>query len=271
MKAEQARKLADDQVDRLAKALEAGHSETMKTYLAVMARFPRYSFRNQLLIASQRPDATRVAGFRTWQKLKRWVKRGEQGIVIVAPMPLRRKDPPDPDRDNAFIAFKAAHVFDVSQTDGEALPELGTVHGDPAGYIDLLKEEIAWRGISLRYAEDLQGADGASAGGTIILRESLSPAEQFSVLVHELAHEILHQGERKGQVPRRVRELEAEAVAFVVSEAIGLDTNTASADYIQLYRGDVETLTESLDAIQKTAAAILEALMPEEPRVAAAA
>ncbi len=271
MKAEQARKLADDQVDKLAKALEAGHSETMRTYLAVMARFPRYSFRNQLLIATQRPDATRVAGFRTWQKLRRWVKRGETGIVIVAPMPLHRKDPTESEKDDAFIAFKAAYVFDVSQTDGEPLPELGTVHGDPAGYADLLKQEIAWRGIGLRYVDDLSGADGASAGGTIILREGLSPAEQFSVLVHELAHEMLHQGERKGQVPRRVRELEAEAVAFVVSGAIGLDTNTASADYIQLYRGNVETLTESLDAIQKTAAAILEALMPEESQPAAAA
>ena len=95
-----------------------------------------------------------------------------------------------------------------------------------------------------------------SAGGTIILREGLSLAKQFSVLVHELAHEMLHQGERKGQVPRRVRELEAEAVAFVISEAIGLDTNTASADYIQLYHGDKELLMQSLGAVRQAAAQI---------------
>lgn len=269
MKAEQARQLADEQIDKLAQALEAGHSEAMRAYLAVMARFPRYSFRNQLLIASQRPDATRVAGFRTWQKLGRCVMRGEKGIVIVAPLPLRRGEPVEGADDNVFLAFKAAYVFDVSQTDGEPLPELSATRGDPAGYTGLLKAEIAGRGISLRYVEFTDGADGASAGGTILLRTGLAPAEEFSVLVHELAHELLHHGARRGETPRKVRELEAEAVAFVVSESIGLDTNTACADYIYLYQGNVQTLTESLGAIQQVASTILEALMPEVEAAAA--
>jgi antirestriction protein ArdC len=235
-----------------------------------MARFPRYSFRNQLLIASQRPDATRVAGFQTWRQLGRWVKRGEKGIVIVAPLPLRRAEPAGPDDGDVPLAFKAVYVFDVSQTDGEPLPELGATQGDPADHLVRLKAVITDRGIRLRYGEDLGGADGVSGGGLILLRAGLMAGEEFAVLVHEFAHELLHQGERRLAVPKRVRELEAEAVAYVVSEAVGLNTNTACVDYIQLYQGNTETLTESLTAIRQTASVILEAVLPEAPKALAA-
>jgi antirestriction protein ArdC len=263
MKAEQARRLTEEHLHRLAQALEAGHSQTLRDYLAVMARFPRYSFRNQLLIASQRPDATRVAGFQAWRQLGRWVKRGEKGIAIVAPLPLRRAEPADGDDGDVLLAFKAVHVFDVSQTDGEPLPELAATQGDPADHLVRLKAVITDRGIRLRYCEDLDGADGASGGGLILVRSALTAGEEFAVLAHEFAHELLHRGERRTGVPRKVRELEAEAVAYVVSEAIGLDTNTACADYIHLYQGDTDTLTESLYAIRQTASIILEALLPE--------
>jgi hypothetical protein len=108
------------------------------------------------------------------------------------------------------------------------------------------------------------GADGVSRGGRISIRAGLTPAEEFSVLVHELAHELLHRGDDRESLSKLVRETEAEAVAFVVTSAIGLDTGTAASDYIHLYDGSsnkaTETLAASLDRIQRTAAGIIVAI-----------
>jgi antirestriction protein ArdC len=198
------------------------------------------------------------------------VKRGERGIVIVAPLPLRRAEAAEGEETDAFLAFKAVYVFDVSQTDGDPLPELAATQGDPADHLLHLRAVITGRGIRLRYCEDLDGADGVSGGGLILLRAGLTAGEEFGVLTHEFAHELLHQGERRTRVPRKVRELEAEAVAYVVSEAVGLNTNTACVDYIHLYQGDTDTLTESLSTIRQSASIILETLLPEAPQVLAA-
>lgn len=264
MKAEQATKLATEATEKLAAALEAGQSGTLRAVLAAAARFHHYSLRNIMLIAAQQPDATRVAGFGAWRKLGRHVKKGEKGIVIVAPVPFRRDAEASADAgdngEGTGIRFKAVYVFDVSQTDGEPLPELSRVVGDPGEHGQRLKDLIATRGIVLDYVDDLGGADGQSSGGRITVRRGLSPAEEFSVLVHELAHESLHHGEDE-RPPKTVRETEAEAVAFVVSEGVGLHAGTAAADYIQLYRGDVGTLTASLERIRAVAASVLDALL----------
>lgn len=100
-----------------------------------------------------------------------------------------------------------------------------------------------------------------SRGGEILLRPGLAPAEEFSVLVHEYAHELLHQGDKKGEQSRKVKETEAEAVAFVVCQAVGLETGTAASDYIQLYNGKKETLRESLSRTQDSAQEILGSLV----------
>jgi hypothetical protein len=96
------------------------------------------------------------------------------------------------------------------------------------------------------------------------LLPDLSPAEDFSVLVHEVSHELLHRNERRAKTNRTIRETEAEAVAFVVCQAIGLESNGSSADYIQSWRGDKQTLTESLHFVQQTASQILTAISPGE-------
>ena len=93
-----------------------------------------------------------------------------------------------------------------------------------------------------------------STGGRILLHSKLDAGQAFSVLVHELAHELLHQKEK---LPKTVRETEAEAVAFVVCEAVGLESSTASSDYIQLYRGDKEMLLASMKRIHRTAGEII--------------
>jgi hypothetical protein len=107
-----------------------------------------------------------------------------------------------------------------------------------------------------------------SSGGRITLLPGLPAAEEFSTLVHEVAHELLDRGARRLETTKQVRETEAEAVAFVVCESLGLETGSASADYIQLWHGDAQLLTASLEIVQRTAAMILGALNPAEKRTA---
>jgi len=217
------------------------------------------------LIMAQRSTATRVAGYRTWQKLGRQVKHGEKGIVILAPVIYRKKTPvndenKDKDEQDEILAtFKAAHIFDVSQTEGKALPELARVVGDPVEFLSRLKDFIAHKGITLQYSATLGSAEGLCAGQTIILKEGLPLGEEFSVLAHETGHSLLHQDGAKRD--RKVRELEAEAVACVVCEAVGLDATASSNDYIQLYQGNRDMLMASLERIQKIAAEIIEGVM----------
>src|SRR5207247_8746785 len=101
-------------------------------------------------------------------------------------------------------------------------------------------------------------AQGVSSGGGIRLMPRMAPAEEFSVLAHELAHEMLHHRKEETPLPKVIRETQAEAVAFVVCRGVGLETNTAAADYIALYNGDKKTLAESLSVIQQTSSEILE-------------
>ena len=258
MKAEQAKKIADQALEQLAEALKSGRSEELTRYLAMLARFHKYSFGNVMLILSQMPDATHVAGFHTWRQMGRFVKKGEKGIVIIAPMVLRKQDDQakDGDKPESILRFRGVYVFDVSQTDGEPLPEPTRIGGDPGARIDRLRQFIAGRGITLDNADVPSDALGVSRGGRISIRPDLEPAVEFSVTVHEFAHELLHRGEDR-PASKTVRETEAEAVAFVVCQAIGLETGTAASDYIQLFDGRAETLAQSLDRIQRTAAEII--------------
>ncbi len=264
MKAEQARTIIEEAVQRLIEALERGESDALVKHIAAMSRFHRYSFSNLMLILSQKPDAVRVAGFRTWKTLGRYVRKGEKGIVIIAPMVLRKHTDEGQDDPNAangapVLRFKAAYVFDISQTEGEPLPEPERVVGDPGRFADRLVRFVAEQDITLEYTDIPGGADGLSTGGRIVIDQGLRPADRFSVTAHELAHEMLHRGDDR-PVSRTVRETEAEAVAHIVCSSIGLDVGQASSDYIRLYNGDKDTLVASLDRIQRTAATILEAI-----------
>lgn len=274
MKAEEAKKFADQELKSLTEALKSGKSERLSQYLAMLAKFHHYSFGNVLLIQSQKPGATHVAGFSTWKQMGRFVKKGEKGIVVIAPMSIRPKnDKPEgeeqPGRDKPILRFRGVYVFDVSQTDGEPLPEPSRVSGDPQQHLNRIKEQVAERGITLDYDDVPSGADGVSRGGRISIRADLGPANEFSVIVHELAHELLHRGDQR-PASKTVRETEAEAVSFVVCQAIGLETGSAASDYIQLYDGEAETLAESLDRIQHVAAGIIKALQGSEEQVSAA-
>jgi antirestriction factor ArdC-like protein len=267
MKVEQAKQIASKAIEQLSQALEAGHSETLREHLAAMARFHRYSLHNIMLIASQRPDASHVAGFHAWHKLGRFVKKGEKGIFILAPIircKAENNNETESDKSSTAVGFRAAYVFDISQTDGQELPEISSVNGDPREYRELLGTFVAKQGIVLGYSQDIAPARGTSAGGKITLLPGQSPAEEFATLAHELAHEMLHRDQRRAQTTKRVRETEAEAVSFVVCSGIGLETGSAAQDYIQLYEGDAKLLTECLEHIQQTATRILNAIGAEE-------
>ena len=265
-------------IAHLIEQLEQGHSEVLTQYLTTMARFHKYSFGNVLLIASQKPDATNVAGIFTWNQLGRRVRRGEKGIMIFAPMisKKRRQTTEESDSDSKsterpLVGFRSVYVFDISQTDGDPLPTLHEVSGDVGKNLARLVQFVIGRGITFGYSEEIAPARGVSFGGKIQLLPDMTEAEQFSTLVHEVAHELLHKAERRSLITKRVRETEAEAIAFVVARAIGLETGSAASDYIQLYHGDAKLLQESLEIVQQTAAVILGAISPEEPRAQAAA
>jgi antirestriction protein ArdC len=265
MKSEQIKELTEKATEQLVDALQQGHSEALTSYLKAIGRFHRYSLHNVMLIASQKPNASHVAGFRTWNQLGRYVKKGEKGIVILAPMLRRKEEQNEEPREStsAVAGFRAAYVFDITQTDGKELPAIGTVQGDPKDRILQLQAFAKARGISVEYSDQIAPARGLSYGGKVVLLPGQTAAEEFSTLTHELAHELLHRGERRSATSKRIRETEAEATAFVVTSAIGLDTGSASSDYIQIWNGDAAVLTESLSFIRQAASLLLGALTDE--------
>jgi hypothetical protein len=239
----------------------------------MLSLFHRYSFGNLLLIARQKPTATMVAGFNRWRQLGRYVRKGEKAIAILAPLVGRRrseseptrfsKAPSSPEADDrkVLFGFRVVYVFDVSQTEGDELPKFARVEGDPGQKLDLLMELVVQNGIELSIEPALPGgALGASSGGKIQLAGNLTPAQMFSTLAHELAHEQLHWGSRPESNCKLTRETEAEAVAYIVSRAMGLECSTHSSDYIQLYSGDVKVLLSSLEAIRCVATRMIEDL-----------
>ncbi len=262
-------------VQHLIEQLQAGHSDALTAYLAAMSRFHNYSFGNILEIARQKPDATHVAGFHTWNQLGRRVKKGEKGIRILAPIIGATRQPQEGAEEKVarqnvpiLVGFRAAYVFDVSQTEGEELPEHARVSGDAGANRDRLIDFIHTQGISLEFDGRIAPAMGVSYGGKIVLLPGQSGADEFSTLVHELAHEMLHKTERRAASTKVARETEAEAIAFIVGKAVGLEMGTACADYIQLYHGNAALLTESLEVIHKASALILSALEPPKSKVA---
>jgi len=270
-----AQQLIKQAVDFLLKQLEEGKSEALTAYLGAMARFHNYSFGNILAIARQRPTATRVAGIRTWNELGRFVKKGEKGIQILAPIVghRRRKDAGDEEQNTSqeakpapmLIGFRAVYVFDHSQTEGADLPEFEhSITGEVGEQRERLMAFLDEQNIKLEYNEKIAPALGVSYGGRIALLPGQSKAEEFTTLVHEATHELLHKAERRTMTTATVRETEAEAVAFIVGQAVGLKMGTASSDYIQMYAGNAALLAESLKVIQRTSSVILAAILADE-------
>lgn len=262
--------IAEEALSELQVAVSNGQPEPLKRLLTTMAMFHSYSLRNVILILSQNPDATRVAGFRTWKKLGRQVRKGEKGICILAPMTGQKADNEgtpeagDQSQKQRLIGFRIVYVFDVSQTEGDPLPTLSQIQGQPGKHLVKLRDLIRFQGIQLEY-QSLNQAKGISKGGKIVMDSKLGKAEEFAVLAHELAHEMLHHGDDKRELSQTQCETEAEAVAYVVCSAFDIDSKDRSNEYIQLYKGNTELLSDSLEAIRMTATSIIGELREVDP------
>ncbi|MDZ4850373.1 MAG: ArdC family protein [Pirellulaceae bacterium] len=277
MNRDEALKKSDEALKELSTALQQGKSETLVEYLDMLSRFHQYSFGNCILIYLQKPDASFVAGFGRWKELNRFVRKGEKGISILAPMVGKKKKDAEASEVQAgpsskasneespkvLYGFRVVYVFDVSQTEGEELPEFAPLGGDPGDKIQRLEEIIRGHGIEIEFVEGLPGdANGMSEGGKISINSTIPKPQMFSTMVHELAHELLHWGDRREATTKVVRETEAEAVAFVVCRSVGLECSTRAADYIQLWNGDDKILMQSLELIRTVASKIIHDLEP---------
>ena len=246
-----------DAVTALAAETDSAKQDaTFRAWLTTMGRFYTYSFGNQLLIATQCPTATRVAGYNKWLEVKRQVRKGEKAIYITAPIISKGKETTEDGDVRRLCGFKVATVFDIAQTDGDELPQAPT-HDATEGGDDLLpKVEAAIRdaGIALVYKVITCGAQGLSYGGTIEIDERQGIAAKCGTLVHEFAHELLHKQDRSQG--KQQRELEAEAVAYAVLTHYGM--HSGSRFYLASYGITGEMLSASMQTIAKTARQIIE-------------
>ena len=260
-------------------------SERYMDYLRTMSRFHRYSLNNTILIHAQRPDATLVAGFNKWRdQFGRNVMRGEKGIKIIAPTPFKKKieeeklDPdtklPMRDKDGNIIMeekevkipmFKVVTVFDVSQTEGEPLPDIvGTLTGDVQNYEAFMEALRRSSPVPIEMQPLPPDTDGFFSidKQSISIREDMSEVQTVSATIHEITHSKLH-NYKKGAPDakdRSTEEVEAESVSFAVCAYYGIQTGENSFGYIANWSQNKE-LTElraSLETINKTASELID-------------
>jgi antirestriction protein ArdC len=260
---------------------ELTNSTAWRAWLDVQRRFHRYSWGNTLLIAAQRPDATRVAGFHAWLRLGRHVRKGEHGIAILAPVVPRLRVVDGDSGDERWVAgrphaFRVTHVFDVRQTDGEELaaPPVTRLEGsDPKDWYTQLRDVA--HGLEFTVEEDYL-PDGVNGDCNHALRRIRievrnGQSHQVKTLAHELGHAILH-ADRAG-LCREQAELEAESVAYIVCAGLGIDTSDYSFGYLAVWAGGGEqarrAIAESAQRIQTAAHRLLDAVTPGAEEVAA--
>ena len=255
-------------LERLASGVsDLGDSAHWKRYLDTQAAFHDYSFNNCILIMMQNPEATRVAGFHTWLKLGRSVRKGEHGIRILAPLTFKRDDvdSDSPSAERVVRGFRAVSVFDISQTDGEELPEVATLLDgeDTEGVYARLVEVAHGLEFCVVNHEFHGESNGDCSHSERLIRVEWANSETMRVktLAHELGHAILHADR---SIPREMMELEAESVAYVVCQALGIESDSYSFGYLLSWGEDAATSAAAIKAsgtrIAQAAKTILGAL-----------
>jgi antirestriction protein ArdC len=274
----EARAKQADIVDRLERGiLELKSSTRWAEYLRAAARFRRYSANNLMLILMQRPDATRVAGFRTWLDLRRHVRKGENGIAILAPCVYGGQTREDQETGECvttqrrLVGFRVVHVFDVSQTDGDKLPSPVThLEGDSAAELLARLELVAGElGFSVQRPDDFHGpvnGDTSFELKRIRLNPDRSTDQQAKTLAHELGHVTAHHETVNYSAERGRCELEAESVAYVVLAHYGLDSAGYSFGYVARW-SDAKAIRESAGTILEASGEILQLLETLEVRL----
>ena len=280
--------------DRLEQGIaELFDSERYKEYLKVMSKFHNYSFRNTVLIAMQKPDASLVAGFSAWKNnFERNVMRGQKGIKIIAPSPYKIKQemqkidphtqkpiigkdgkPVTEEKEITIPAYKVVSVFDVSQTEGKELPDIAV--DELTGDVDRYKDFFAALEKTSPVPIAFENIEGGSHGyyhledKRIAINEGMSELQTLKTAIHEIAHAKLHdidlnapKDEQQPHVDRRTREVEAESVAYTVCQHYGLDTSDYSFGYVAGWSSgrELSELKSSLETIRSAAAEIINSI-----------
>ena len=279
-----------EQLKEITDKLEQGvsdvfSSDNYKQFLDTMAKFPRYSVNNNILIMMQKPDAQMCQSFTGWKEMGRFVKKGEKGIKILAPAPytIQREQTKLDDRGNPMLdkdgepimesveikvnAFKVVSTFDVSQTEGKELPTLGVdeLTGGVDGYgtfMEALKEVCP---VPMTFENIEGGAKGfySQTEKRIAIQEGMSEAQTVKTAIHEMAHQKLHAIENNGpKQTRGSKEVEAESVAYTVCQHYGIDTSDYSFSYVAGWSEGKEMpeLKASLDTIRRAASEMITAI-----------
>ncbi len=240
------------------RAEEAKSSEEVTQYLQFLSRFHRYSLHNTMSIWIHCPPATHVAGYNAWMKLGRYVRKGEKGIPVFAPCTQAVPDPDDADEKiRKVVGYKIVYVFDVAQTEGRPLPDAPIVaQGDGSELLPVLEGIASNLGIGLEYTSMSGSHHGTSYVGRIEVDSELDDAGKASVIVHELAHELLHKGADRILLSSRQKETEAESIAYVVCAHFGLDS--AAPNYLALWAAKPEQIIEAFQRIRDVAASLID-------------
>ena len=277
-----------DKIKELTEKLEAGIKEVFtsdryREYLSVMNKFHSYSFNNSMLILLQKPEASYVAGYKTWEMLDRHVRKGEKGITIVAPCPYKtiktvevlddktgqvKRDsygnPMMEEKEIQYASFRAVSIFDISQTEGRPLPELAEeLKGEISDYKVLMDSirEVAPVPIYFESWEGSKKGHYDLGKKEIVIKSGMSELQTVKTAIHETAHSILHK-DRAHIRDSATMEVEAESTAFIVCQHLGLDTSDYSFGYLAGWSSDktLPVLKSSLQTIQKTAHEVIENL-----------
>lgn len=267
-------------------------SERYREYLRTMSKFYNYSFSNTLLIAMQKPDATLIAGYTSWQRnFDRHVLKGEKGIKILAPAPYKaqmERDRLDPATNNPVLdtngdpmketvevvrpAFKVVSVFDVSQTEGRELPDIGVdeLTGNVQNYAAFFEALRQVSPVLVAFEDIPREAKGYYhiEEHRIAIQKDMSEIQTVKTAIHEIAHARLHAYDKAKDVPPeerkdgRTREVEAESVAYTVCQHYGIETSDYSFGYIAGWSSGKETkeLKGSLETIRKTATDMIDGI-----------
>lgn len=286
-----------EHLKQITDSIEIGIKELLESdkymqYLRTMSRFHSYSLNNTLLISMQKPDATLVAGFNKWRdQFSRHVKKGERGIKIIVPTPYKIKkeqeklDPltkvPMLDKEGKVITeeveikvplYKVVSVFDITQTEGEPLPNLADNLTGNVKQFELFMEALKRSSPVPLFFEKMEAdKDGyfSSKEQYIAIREGMSEVQTVSAAIHEIAHSKLHnyekdktneQAESPKPKDRRTEEVEAESISFAVCSYYDIKADANSFGYIASWsKGkDLPELRSSLEIIGKTASTLID-------------
>lgn len=234
---------------------KAKFSEGMKKYFDTMSKFHNYSVNNQILILSQNPNASRVAGFHTWKnEFNRHVKKGSHAIWIFAPRTYTETEEiltgnGIKEQEIKHIYFVSVPVFDVSQTQGDPLPHIdyGTNTNNHSDLLIKFEKLCLKENVKLDYKPLRDGLNGYNHKGTIVLNSNNSDDDKLKTGFHEYAHDNLHWNEDKGKYTTKQKETEAEATAFIVCRFLGIETK--AYNYLALYNSDGKLILKSMERI----------------------